>query len=83
MIHPHTEVSYVSDEKGYGVVAKSFIPRGTLTWVQDPLDQVYTPADVQRMSPAFQEVLDTYTFRDQDGNFVLCWDHGKYVNHSF
>lgn len=24
-----------------------------------------------------------YSFRDRFGNFVLCWDHARFVNHSF
>jgi len=35
MIHPDTEVRFINDEIGYGVVAKKLIPKGTITWVQD------------------------------------------------
>lgn len=35
------------------------------------------------MDPIYQNILDTYTFRNSKGNFVLCWDNGRYVNHSF
>jgi len=28
-------------------------------------------------------MIDKYTFRNNKGNFVLCWDLAKYVNHSF
>jgi hypothetical protein len=35
------------------------------------------------MEPLYQEILDTYTYRNNNGNLVLCWDHGRYVNHSF
>ena len=83
MMHPHTEVQFISDEIGYGVVATKFIPKGTITWVQDELDQVYTQQQVDRMKPLSQQMIDKYTFRNNKGNFVMCWDISKYVNHSF
>ncbi|WP_044402565.1 SET domain-containing protein [Lacinutrix sp. Hel_I_90] len=83
MIHPKTELQYINDAMGYGVVATEFIPAGTITWVLDKLDREFTPKDFKLMAPAYQDVLDTYCYRNNKGNFVLCWDHGKYVNHSF
>jgi len=83
MIHPHTEVKYISDVKGYGVVAKQFIPKGTVTWVLDDLDREFKPDEIEHLDPVYQQILDTYTFRNSAGNHVLCWDHGRYVNHSF
>lgn len=83
MIHPNTELKFISNEVGYGVVATKFIPAGTITWVLDKLDREFTPLDFQSMDSIYQEILDTYTFRNNNGNFVLCWDNGRYVNHSF
>ena len=83
MIHPHTEVRFTSNDKGYGLVATHFIPKGTITWVMDELDRVFTSDEIDAMPGLFQEILDTYTFRDQRGNFILCWDNARYVNHSF
>ena len=83
MMHPHTEVRFINEMIGFGVVATQFIPRGTISWVLDPLDQVFTPQQVQRLTGPFQEVLDKYSFRDHKGRHVLCWDHGRFVNHSF
>jgi hypothetical protein len=83
MIHPHTELKFISPEIGYGVVATKFIPKGTITWVFDPLDQVFAPEEVQQMAPAFREKVFIYSYRDHDGNFVLCWDNSRFVNHSF
>lgn len=65
------------------MVATKHIPKGTITWVQDKLDQVYTPQQVEKMEPVLQQMLDKYSFRNNQGNFVLCWDISKYVNHSF
>lgn len=83
MIHPNTELRFISKEVGYGVVATSFIPAGTITWVLDDLDREFTPQQFEKMGPVYQEILDTYTFRNNKGNFVLCWDLGRFVNHSF
>jgi uncharacterized protein len=83
MMHPDTEVQFISDEIGYGVVATKFIPKGTITWVQDELDQIYTPQQVERMKEISRQMIDKFTFRNNKGNFVLCWDISKYVNHSF
>ncbi|MFD1551095.1 SET domain-containing protein-lysine N-methyltransferase [Putridiphycobacter roseus] len=83
MIYPKTELKFISREVGYGVVATEFIPAGTITWVLDKLDREFTPLEFQSMDPMYQEILDYYTFRNNNGNFVLCWDNGRYVNHSF
>ncbi|MGB7785604.1 MAG: SET domain-containing protein [Salinimicrobium sp.] len=83
MMHPDTELRFINDELGYGVVATKFIPMGTITWVQDELDQVLEPSQVERMRPEVQKLVDKYSFRNNRGDLVLCWDLAKYVNHSF
>jgi len=83
MIHPKTELKWISDKIGYGVIAKEFIPAGTITWILDELDREFTPTQVKKMAPLYQDILETYTYRNNKGNFVLCWDYGRYVNHSF
>ncbi|HBL74853.1 MAG: SET domain-containing protein-lysine N-methyltransferase [Bacteroidetes bacterium GWF2_42_66] len=83
MIHPHTELQFINEEIGYGVVAKKLIKKGTITWAFDQLDREYTPAQIGAMDEVYRDVLMTYTFRNRKGNHVFCWDHGRYVNHSF
>lgn len=83
MIHPDTEIQFISDEIGYGVVATKFIPKGTITWVQDELDQIFTQEEVDKMKLLSRRMIDKYTFRNNKGNYVMCWDLSKYVNHSF
>lgn len=83
MIHPNTEVRFISKEKGYGVVATKLIPKGTITWVQDDLDQVFNRDQVANLNPSIKEYLDIYSFTNKNGERVLCWDNGKFVNHSF
>lgn len=83
MIHPHTELKYISDEVGYGVVATHMIPKGTITWVLDQLDRSFTQAQMMSFDQIYIEILDTYSYRNNKGEYVLCWDHGRFVNHSF
>jgi hypothetical protein len=83
MIHPHTEVKYINDVLGYGVFATKMIPAGTITWALDELDRVFSPAEFEKMSAVYQNILETYSFRNNNGNLVLCWDNGRFVNHSF
>lgn len=83
MIHPNTELRFISNEIGYGVVAKSFIPKGTITWVLDKLDREFTPQQIQDMDDLYKNILDIYAYRNREGNFVLCWDNARFVNHSF
>lgn len=83
VIHPHTELQFISEEIGHGVVATQLIPAGTITWVLDELDREFTLKQFQQFDPLYQNILDTYSYRNSKGNYVLCWDHGRFVNHSF
>jgi hypothetical protein len=83
MIHPDTELKFISPQIGYGIVATRFIPKGTITWILDPLDEVFKPEQIKKLHPFFQDKLNTYSYRDGNGDYVLCWDNAKFVNHSF
>ena len=83
MIHPDTELRYIDDTIGYGVIATKKIPKGTVVWVQDKFDQEFSPEEVDTMEPIYKDLISKYTFRNQVGNHILCWDFGRYVNHSF
>ncbi len=83
MIHPDTQLQHIDDEIGYGVVATKKISRGTITWALDKFDKEFTVEEVRSMDPIYKKILDKYSYRNQNGNYVLCWDFGRYVNHSF
>ena len=83
MIHPCTEVRYIDENIGMGVFATSPIPKGTIVWVQDPLDHVLSPKDIKNLPEALLKVVLKYTFRNPKGHYVLCWDTTRFVNHSF
>lgn len=83
MIHPHTKLAFINDEIGYGVVATSLIKKGTITWVLDKLDREFTPQQVLKLDEVYRDILEVYSFRNNKGNHVLCWDNARFVNHSF
>jgi uncharacterized protein len=83
MIHPDTELRFINDQIGFGVVATKLIKKGTITWALDKLDREFTPAEIKKMEPVYQNIIDIYSYRNNKGNFVLCWDHSRFVNHSF
>jgi uncharacterized protein len=84
MIHPYTEVRFIDGVVGYGVVATQFIPKGTITWVLDPLDYQLTPQKAATLSkfPELHEAIHKFAYEDSNGKIILCWDNGRYVNHS-
>ena len=82
MIHPDTELRKVSSEVGYGVFATAKIPRGTITWVLDDMDQIVSQERFGAMPPALQPLVERYCFRDSKGRYVICWDFGRFMNHS-
>ena len=81
-MHPATELRFLSPEIGYGVFAVERIPIGTITWTSDPLDQRLTPGQLDKLPPQCAEAVRKYGYVDSRGIYVLCWDHGRYVNHS-
>ncbi len=83
MIHPHTELRYINEQIGFGVFATKFIPKGTITWALDDLDQILDPMYVHNLDKDRLQVIQKYTYRNQDGKYILCWDLGRFVNHSF
>ena len=82
MLHPSTRLTWVGDEVGYGVVATEFIPRGTITWVLDPLDRVLSPTDTEELAGPLTPVLERYSYVSGRGRRLLLWDFGRYMNHS-
>lgn len=83
MIHPDTQLGFVSSSVGYGVFATKLIPKGTIIWVLDKLDQEIDESYILSMDDVFREQLLKYSFRNSQGKYVLCWDIARYINHSF
>ena len=82
MIHPHSELRFVSPVIGYGVFATRLIPQGTITWVCDPLDQIILPEAGCSFPPLTRQALEKYSYTNRRGERILCWDHARFINHS-
>lgn len=82
MVHPDTELRFVSPSIGWGVFATRPIPRGTIVWALDRLDQRFTNAQRAELPAYAQAQLDKYSYVDARGDHVLCWDHARFFNHS-
>jgi uncharacterized protein len=82
MVHPHTEIRFVNPAIGWGVFATRPIPKGTIIWALDALDQRFTPAQVAGLPGAERRQLDIYSYVDARGDSILCWDHARFFNHS-
>lgn len=83
MMHPHTELRYINESIGVGVFATRFIPKGTITWALDDMDQLLSEQEVAALDEARREQVLKYSFRNQNGTYILCWDIGRFINHSF
>lgn len=83
MIIPCTKVTYINDTKGNGVVATARIPLGTVTWVFDDLDREIPMAKLNGMSEPCRDTVLTYSYRNNKGNLIFCWDNERFINHSF
>jgi SET domain-containing protein len=82
MIHPDTRLGHRSDEIGLGVFATRPIPKGTVLWALDDLDQRLSPVRVRRLGPRYHALLDRYAFVNAESERVLCSDIARFVNHS-
>lgn len=82
MIHPHIRLGFINATIGHGLIATQSIPAGTIVWCLDAMDVRLSPRQVKGLGPLYEEVLERYSWVDAGGRHVLCWDHGRYMNHS-
>lgn len=82
MIHPATELRLVDPEIGCGVFATAPIACGTIVWILCRFDLIFTPREAAALPAPYQPIIEKYAYVDADGNQILCWDNGRYVNHS-
>ncbi len=81
MIIPWVRIVWISDQKGYGLVATRPIPKGTITFVQDGLDIVISEDSYGKVDPGLREYIEKYSYEDYLGNRIVSWDLAKYMNH--
>jgi hypothetical protein len=82
LIHPHSELRFINDAIGYGLFATRPIPKGTVTWVGDSLDQIITPEKLALLPETLKYQVHRYSYLNGRADRILCWDHGRFVNHS-
>jgi uncharacterized protein len=81
MIHPNSRIQFISDNVGCGVFATAFIPKGTIVYVKDFMELTITPEQYEKLPHVLQEKVEKYSYIENQGNRIVSWDHGKYVNH--
>lgn len=70
-----------SEIQGVGLFAAEDIPKGTIVWKFDTMDQVYTADEVEKMSDLHKEFFFTYCFM-YNGKYIFCVDNARFFNHS-
>jgi len=82
MMHPATEVRLTTTLTGLGVFATDALPKGTILWILDRFDRVVSPSAIRSWPPVIRTVAERFGYIAPDGAQVVCWDHGRLVNHS-
>ena len=82
MIHPDVNLRFINREMGYGIFANKFIPKGTITYVQDDLEIIVKEQDFQQYTSILKNEVEKYSYINANGERILSWDLSKYVNHS-
>lgn len=73
-----------SEIHGIGVFTPDPIPAGTRIWEFDErVDWRMSPEALETIPEPFQTQLRRWCFREESGQYVLCGDNAKFMNHSF
>lgn len=64
MIHPNTELKFINNQIGYGVVTTKLIPKGTITWALELFDRSFSPQYIMGLNKIYQNILNKYGYRD-------------------
>jgi hypothetical protein len=81
MMHPHTAQAWIGNGRGSGVIATRPIPKGTIVHVRDALDIVLPEDHPLLNDPLYAGTFTSHAYIEPDGRRVMCWDHGRYMNH--
>ena len=82
MMIPGLELRFISAAVGHGVCTTRPIPRGTIVWVLDPLDRRVPETEYASLPALLRAEVDLYGYVEEQGDRILCWDLGRYMNHS-
>lgn len=69
---------------GLGLFAAEFIPKDTVIWqLNRELDLIISQQKYEQLTPLAKEHFDWFAYYSQEqGGWILCFDNGKFVNHS-
>lgn len=69
---------------GRGLISREFISPGTVVWrLQPGFDVEMTKQQFEDLAPNAREQVARYIYTDVvTGNYILCSDDAKYMNHS-
>lgn len=68
---------------GVGLFAATDLPANAVIWeFQEGIDWRITPAELELFPEPFQSRFRHYLYLDESGDYVLCGDNAKYMNHS-
>ena len=81
MIHPYSKLQWISDHVGYGLFATQKIPKGSITFVQDPLDIRISTDSPLLNDKRIRASVEKYSYINNESEFVISWDIAKYMNH--
>ena len=82
MLHPDTILKFINPDIGHGVFATNYIPKGTLTWVCNELDMLYSLPEINAFNEDEKNARMTHCYRNNKGQYVYSTDNARYVNHS-
>ena len=82
MMIPGLELRFISTAVGHGVCTTRPIPRGTIVWVLDPLDRRVLEPEYVLLPALLRDEVEMYGYVEDNGDRILCWDLGRYMNHS-
>ncbi len=82
MRHPDFNLQEINPVVGLGLVATTFIPKGTILYYRDSLDIVLPLEHVYFSTGNAGDYLRKYVYISRKNEAVLCWDDARFVNHS-
>ncbi len=68
--------------RGKGLFAKDFIPKGTIICFECEKCKVLTGIDPAKMTVKEKEAMLDYAYRKKDGSYIAPCDETRYLNHS-
>ena len=68
---------------GIGLFADQFIAKGTLVQKFMPgFDSIIPESEIQKLSEPAREQFLKYAYKNKDGQYILCFDDTRFLNHS-